>query len=97
MRKHRKDREADRAKDRADYALAQLKVERDIRCLFKDLETARREISPLYGEVSSLRIQTERLKRERKHLMEVLELGGFLYRWKKARTDCTGGDAPRKT
>ena len=30
VRKHRKDREADRAEDRADYATAQLQVERDV-------------------------------------------------------------------
>ncbi|CAI5733697.1 unnamed protein product [Peronospora destructor] len=69
VRKNRKDREADRAKDRADYALAQLQVERD----------------------------TDRLERERKNLMEVLERGGYLHRRKRARTDSTGGDAPRKT
>ena len=61
LRKHRKDREADRAKDCADYALKHLQVERDTRSLVEDLETARREISPLYGEVSSLRIQTDSL------------------------------------
>ena len=33
------------------------------------------EISDLRGEVSSLRIQTDRLERERKNLMEVIERG----------------------
>ena len=36
VRKHRKDRETDRAKDRATYALAQLQVERDVRSLAED-------------------------------------------------------------
>ena len=40
----RKDREADRAKDRADYALAQLQVERDVCSLVKEMVTARRKI-----------------------------------------------------
>ena len=39
--------------------------------------TARREISELCGEVSSLRGQTGRLERERKYAMEVLERGAI--------------------
>ena len=97
VREHRKDREADRAKDRADYALAQLQIVRDIRSLGDELATARQEISRVNGEVSSLRDQTDRLERERKNLMEILEHGGYLHRRKMARTDSTGGDAPRKT
>ena len=41
LRKHRKEREADRAKDRAEYAVAQLQIERDVRSLFGELATAR--------------------------------------------------------
>ena len=37
VRKHRKDRETDRAKDRATYALAQLQAERDVRSLAEDM------------------------------------------------------------
>ena len=37
VRKHLKDLEADRAKDRADYATAQLQVERDVRSLVDEL------------------------------------------------------------
>ena len=40
VRKNRKDRETERAKDRADYALAQLLVERDIHSLNANLRTA---------------------------------------------------------
>ena len=47
VRKHRKDREADRAKDRADYATAQLQVERDVYSLVDALATDRREVSQL--------------------------------------------------
>ena len=47
------------AKDHADYALAQLQVERDVRSLVEELVASRREISRLCGEVSSLRIQTD--------------------------------------
>ena len=93
MRKHRKNREADRTKDRADYALAQLQVKRDVRSLGEELATARQEISLLNGEVSSLRDQTDRLERERK----ILERGCYLHGRKRARTDSTGGYAPRKT
>ena len=89
VRRNRKDREADRAKDRADYAFAQLEVERNIRSLVDELATAR-------SEIAYLRNQTERLERERKNLMEILERGGYLYRKKKARTDSMGGDTPRK-
>ena len=96
VRNHRKDREADRTRDRADYALAQLQVERDVRSLVDELATARKEISQLNGEVSSLRNQTDRLKRQRKNMMEILERGGCLHRRKKARTYSTGGDAPFK-
>ena len=89
VRKNHKDREADRAKDRADYATAQLQVERDVRSLFGELATARGEISRLSSEVSYLRDQVEHLERERKNLMEVLERGGYLHQKKKARTDST--------
>ena len=52
VRKHRKDREADRAKNRADYATAQLQVERDVRSLVDELATACKDISQLSGEFS---------------------------------------------
>ena len=64
VRNYRKDREADRSKHRADYALTQFQVERDVRSLVEELSTARREISQLNGKVSSLLIQTDRLERE---------------------------------
>ena len=89
VRKNRKDRKANWAKDRADYATAQLQVERDVRSLFGELATARGEITRLNTEVSYLRDQTDRLERERKNLMDVLERGGYLHRKKKARTDST--------
>ncbi|CAI5713064.1 unnamed protein product [Hyaloperonospora brassicae] len=89
VRKNRKGHEADRARDRADYATAQLQVERDVRSLFGELATARGEITRLNTEVSYLRDQTDRLERERKNLMDVLERGGYLHRKKKARTDST--------
>ena len=44
---HCKDREADSSKNRADYALAQLQVEWDVRSLLEDLATARMEIGRL--------------------------------------------------
>ena len=47
VRKHRKDREADRTRYRADYALPQLQVERNVRSLVYKLATARKEISQL--------------------------------------------------
>ena len=93
MRKQRKDLEAGRAKNRADYALTQLQVESDVRSLGDELATASQKISRLNGEVSSLRDQNDRLERERK----ILERGCYLHRRKRARTDSTGGDAPRKT
>ena len=97
VREHRMDREADRAKNRADYALAQLQVERDVRSLGDELATARQEITRLNGEVSSLRDQTDHLERERRTLKEILERGGYLHSRKRARSDSTGGDATRKT
>uniref|UniRef100_M4BS03 RxLR effector candidate protein n=1 Tax=Hyaloperonospora arabidopsidis (strain Emoy2) TaxID=559515 RepID=M4BS03_HYAAE len=84
-------------KDRTDYALAQLQIERDVRSLGDELATARQEISRVNGEVSSLRDQTDRLEHKRKNLMEILEHGGYLHRRKRARTDSMGGDAPPKT
>ena len=45
---------------------------------------------------ASRRDQAEGLKRERNNMMDILELGGYLYRKKKARIDSTGGEAPRK-
>ena len=97
VRKHRKDREADSKRDRADYALAQLQVKSDVRSLVDELAIARKEISQLNGEVYSLRDQTDRLARECKNLMDILEREGCHHRRKKARTYSTGGDAPRKT
>ena len=47
VRQHRKDRETERAKDRAEYAVAQLQVERDVRSLDEEMRTARIEISRL--------------------------------------------------
>ena len=44
-----------------------------------------------------MRIQVERLERERKNLMELLECGGYLHRTKRAGTDSTGGDVLRRT
>ena len=44
LRKNRKDHETDRANDRAEYAVAQLQVERDVRSLIGELATACREI-----------------------------------------------------
>ena len=65
--------------------------------LVGELATARGEIYRLNGEISGVRIQIERLERERKNLMEVLERGGYLHRKKRDRTDGTNGDASRKT
>ena len=92
--KDHKYRETDRAKDRIDYALAQLQVEQDVRLLVEELVTSLKEISQLSTEVSSLRIQRER---ERKNLMEIIERGRYLHRWEKTRTDSMGGDSPRRT
>ena len=96
LRKHRKDREADRAKDRAEYATSQIRVERDVRSFFGELTTARGEIARFNGVASDVRDHVERLERERKNLMDVLERGGYLHRKKKTRTDSTGGNSPRK-
>ena len=49
VRRQIKDREVDRAQNRADYALAELQVERDARSLVEDLGTYRRDISHLNG------------------------------------------------
>ena len=97
MRKHRTYHETERAKDGAEYAVAQLQVERDVRSLVSELATAREEILRLNGVISDVRDQVERLERERKNLMEVLERGGYLHHTKRALTDSTGGDAPRRT
>ena len=97
LRKHRKYHETDRAKGRAEYAVAQLQIERDVRSLVGELATTRGEILRLNGVISDGRVQVERLERKRKNLMEVLELGGYLHGKKRARTDSTGGDAPRRT
>ena len=71
----RKDHAADRAKDRADYAFAQLPVKRDFRSFVDEMPTGRRKISQLSKEITSLRDPTDRLERERKNLMEVLKRG----------------------
>ena len=97
MLKDHKYRETDRAKDRIDYALAQLQVERDVSSLFDELATSRGEILHLNEVISDVRDQVERLERERKNLMEVLERGGFLHLKKRARTKSKGGDATRRT
>ena len=54
LRTHRKDHETDRAKDRDEYAVAQLQVERDVRSPFGDLATARGEILRLNGVISDV-------------------------------------------
>ena len=97
LRMHRKEREADRSKDRAEYAVAQLQVERDVRSLLGELTTARGEILRLNGVISSLRVKVERLECQRKNLMEILERGGYFHRKKRSRTDSTGVDDLRKT
>ena len=61
VRKHRKDHETERAKYRAEYAVAQLQVERDIRHLVGELATARGETLHLNSDVSSMRVHVERL------------------------------------
>ena len=61
-----------------------------------ELVKARGETARLNGVISDERDQVERTERERKNLMEVLERGGYFHRKKRARTDSTGGDAPRK-
>ena len=43
MRKHRKDREVDRAKDRGDYALTELQVKQVVHSPVEELTTARRD------------------------------------------------------
>ena len=97
VRKHRKDHDTEREKDCAEYAVTQLQVERDVRSLVGELATARGEIYRLNEVISDVRDQVERLERDRKNLMEVLESGGYLHRRKKPRTDSTGGDSPRRT
>ena len=97
VRKHRKDRETERAKDHAEYAFAQLQFERDVRSLVGELGTALMTISRLREEISSVRIHNDRLDRERKNLMDVLERGSYLHRRKRTCTDSTGGDVPRRT
>ena len=77
MRKYRKDRETERAKDSANFSLEQIQVQRDVRSLVEELAAACREIYQLCGEISSVRIQTDRPERESKSLMEVLERGGL--------------------
>ena len=69
VRQHRKDRETERVKDRTVYTVAKLQVERDVLSLVEELETARIEISCLNGDISSLRIQPDRLEHERKRLI----------------------------
>ena len=89
LRKHRKGHETDRAKDRAEYAVAQLQVEHDVCSLVGEPATARGEILRLNGMISDVQDQVERLERERKNLMDVLKRGGYLHRKKKARTNST--------
>ena len=62
-----------------------------------ELATARGDILRLNGVVSDVRDLVERLERKRKNLMDVLERGGYLHQKKKARIECTSGDALRKT
>ena len=77
VRRHRKDRDADRAKDRGDCASAQLLVERDVRSLVDEMATASRAIHPSNGKVTSLRVQNDHLELERKNLMEIIERGAI--------------------
>ena len=93
MLKHRKDREADYAKDRANYALAYLQVEQYVRFLVDELATARKVICQLNSEIASVSNQTEHLEINRNNIMENVERGGYIHRREKTRTDITGGDA----
>ena len=61
------DREADRTKNSAFYAFAQLQFELDFRSLVKLLAKDTRQIYQLSGEISSLRIQTDCLERGRRN------------------------------
>ena len=56
VRKHRKLRNNERAKDHSDHAVAQLQVERDVRSPVEELGTSRVEISRLNEEISLVRI-----------------------------------------
>ena len=77
--------------------VAQLHVKRrDVLSLDDELATALREILQLSGEVDSLLVQNDRLKRERKNLMEILKRGGHLHRRKRASTYSKGAYAPRE-
>ena len=73
LRKHRIDHET----DRDEYVVAWLQVERDVRSIVGELETACGEILRLKGDISDERIQVERLERERKNLLDVLECGAI--------------------
>ena len=57
LRKYRKDHETDHVKDRAEYAVAQVQVERDVRSLVGELETDRGEILRLNGLISDVGVQ----------------------------------------
>ena len=58
--------------------------------LREELEAARRE-------AALLRDQHENVARDYKNQLGIFKRGGHLRSWKRSRTDCTGGDAPRQT
>lgn len=81
---------ADRAKDLAQFAFAQLDNERERRLLSDELESARREIELVEN-------QHESLVRDHKNLLGVPERGDCLSSSKRPRTDSKGGDGQHKT
>ena len=87
VRKQCKDREADRAKDRADYAFAQFRSS----AMSAPLLTS-------WGNLAERSLTwMERSLFYAFRQMQVLKRGVYLHRRNRARTDSTGGDTPRKT
>ena len=79
-----------RSDDRSEFAFYQLENERRRRA-FRD------EVADISRQRAALQSQIEKLDRDQKNLLEVLERGGCIRPRKRPRGDSKGGDDRHKT